>query len=55
MVIVFNQQGIEAIGTHEELRLTSPTYHKLYALHEKTARDAVPATAAEELEVVIRT
>lgn len=55
LVIVFDHQGIEAVGTHEELRRTSPTYRKLYAAHEQAARSAVPSRTAAELEVSIGT
>ena len=33
LVIVFNEHGIEAVGTHQELWQTSPTYCKLHGVH----------------------
>ncbi len=33
IVVVFNEGGIEAIGSHDELWNTSPTYRKLNGLH----------------------
>ena len=33
MVVVFSDGEIEAIGTHDELWRSSPTYQKLYGLH----------------------
>jgi ABC-type multidrug transport system fused ATPase/permease subunit len=33
LVIVFSEGTIEAIGTHEQLWSSSPTYQKLYGLH----------------------
>lgn len=45
MVVVFRQGGIEAVGTHEELWESSPTYRKLYGLHlsEQQQRPRVAA------------
>jgi ABC-type multidrug transport system fused ATPase/permease subunit len=39
LVVVFNNQTIEAVGTHFELPLISPTYRKLYALQETAAAE----------------
>jgi ABC-type multidrug transport system fused ATPase/permease subunit len=39
VVVVFNNQTIEAVGTHFELPLISPTYRKLYALQETAAAE----------------
>ena len=35
MIVVFNKGGIEAIGRHEEIVVTSPTYKKLYEMQFK--------------------
>lgn len=35
MIVVFNKGGIEAIGRHEEILLSSPTYKKLYEMQFK--------------------
>lgn len=35
MIVVFNKGGIEAIGRHEEIIKTSPTYKKLYEMQFK--------------------
>lgn len=35
MIVVFNKGGIEAIGRHEEIVITSPTYKKLYEMQFK--------------------
>jgi len=36
MIVVFNKGGVEAIGKHEEIIKTSPTYKKLYEMQFKT-------------------
>ncbi len=36
MIVVFNKGGVEAIGRHEEIIKTSPTYKKLYEMQFKT-------------------
>ena len=46
LVVVFEQGEIEAVGTHEELWLASPTYRKLYGLH--LAEPLVPAAPANQ-------
>jgi ABC-type multidrug transport system fused ATPase/permease subunit len=48
IVVVFNEGGIEAVGTHDDLWNTSPTYRKLHGLHlaEKRPRP-VPVRALE--------
>lgn len=33
LVVVFANGGIEALGTHDQLWSSSPTYRKLYGLH----------------------
>ncbi len=35
MIVVFNKGGIEAIGRHEEILVSSPTYKKLYEMQFK--------------------
>ena len=35
MIVVFNKGGVEAIGRHEEIIKTSPTYKKLYKMQFK--------------------
>ena len=35
MIVVFNKGGVEAIGRHEEIIKTSPTYKKLYEMQFK--------------------
>ena len=35
MIVVFNKGGIEAIGRHEEIVVSSPTYKKLYEMQFK--------------------
>ena len=35
MIVVFNKGGVEAIGRHEEIIRTSPTYKKLYEMQFK--------------------
>lgn len=35
MIVVFNKGGIEAIGRHEEILISSPTYKKLYEMQFK--------------------
>jgi ATP-binding cassette subfamily B protein len=43
LVAVFSQGGIEAVGTHDDLWETSPTYRQLYALHLTEKRPKVAA------------
>ena len=33
VVVVFNEGGVEAVGTHDDLWNTSPTYRRLHGLH----------------------
>ncbi|MDQ2712795.1 MAG: ABC transporter ATP-binding protein/permease [Acidobacteriota bacterium] len=48
IVVVFNEGGIEAIGSHDELWNTSPTYRKLNGLHVASRpRPKVAAFAGE--------
>ena len=47
MVVVFNEGGVEAIGTHDQLWSTSPTYRKLHGIH--VADHPAPKTAAAEV------
>jgi ABC-type multidrug transport system fused ATPase/permease subunit len=37
-IIVFSENTIEAVGTHEELSFLSPTYRKLHALQGEAAK-----------------
>jgi ABC-type multidrug transport system fused ATPase/permease subunit len=43
LVVVFSHGAIEAIGTHESLWETSPTYRQLYGLHLTEKRPKVAA------------
>lgn len=47
MIVVFNGNQIEAVGTHEELLATSATYRRLYELH----LGAAPQPVAEQIAV----
>ncbi|MBV9498916.1 MAG: ABC transporter ATP-binding protein [Acidobacteriaceae bacterium] len=52
LVVVFAKGGIEAIGTHDELWHSSPTYQKLYGLHladRPNARQELPLPDIEAL------
>jgi ABC-type multidrug transport system fused ATPase/permease subunit len=53
-VVVFNDNTIEAVGTHEELWQSSPTYRKLHGIHlAETPKRPVSAPQEEvELEPV---
>ncbi len=44
-VVVFSEGGIEAVGTHDQLWNSSPTYRKLQSLH--VAENPKPAARAE--------
>ncbi len=46
LVVVFNEGGVEAVGTHEELSRSSPTYRKLHGIH--LAERPRPQFAASE-------
>jgi ATP-binding cassette, subfamily B, bacterial MsbA len=46
IVVVFNEGGVEAIGTHDELWKSSPTYRKLHGIH--LAERPLPRVAALE-------
>jgi ABC-type multidrug transport system fused ATPase/permease subunit len=52
MIVVFHRGGIEAIGTHAELLVSSPTYQRLHSYHlsgrETPDFDEVPAVVAVE-------
>jgi ABC-type multidrug transport system fused ATPase/permease subunit len=55
MVVVFTEGGVEAVGTHEELWSTSPTYRKLHGLHltEKRPRLVPIRSWGSEEEVLL--
>jgi ABC-type multidrug transport system fused ATPase/permease subunit len=55
MVVVFNEGAVEAVGTHEELWNTSPTYRKLYTPHltEKPKARPVPVVEKEPEDVYL--
>jgi ABC-type multidrug transport system fused ATPase/permease subunit len=53
MVVVFSEGGVEAVGTHEELWKTSPTYRKLHSLHvAEKPRFSAAGEVEQELEVL---
>jgi ABC-type multidrug transport system fused ATPase/permease subunit len=53
LVVVFADGEVEAIGTHEELWHSSPTYQKLYGLHVAERRPRLrPERAEEEVEAL---
>ncbi len=47
LIVVFRRGGIEAIGTHDELLETSPTYQKLYGYYSNSTNGR---SAEHELE-----
>jgi ABC-type multidrug transport system fused ATPase/permease subunit len=53
IVVVFNHSTVEAVGTHEELWHSSPTYRKLHGIHvaEVPKRPAMAPVAEEEREL----
>ncbi|MFL6464335.1 MAG: ABC transporter ATP-binding protein, partial [Bryobacteraceae bacterium] len=53
IVVVFNHSTVEAVGTHEELWHSSPTYRKLHGIHmaEAPKRPAMAPVAEEEREL----
>ena len=53
IVVVFNHSTVEAVGTHEELWHSSPTYRKLHGIHmaEAPKRPAMAQVAEEEREL----
>jgi ABC-type multidrug transport system fused ATPase/permease subunit len=54
MVVVFTEGGVEAVGTHEELWSSSPTYRKLHGLHLTEKRlKVVPIRSWETEEEVL--
>ncbi len=54
MVVVFNEGEVEAIGTHEELWVESPTYRKLHGIHLAERRQAqIPAKIEEPADEVL--
>ena len=52
IVVVFNQGGVEAVGSHEELWNTSPTYRKLQGLHVASAPRPKVVTIKREERVL---
>jgi subfamily B ATP-binding cassette protein MsbA len=50
MVIVLSKGGIEAVGTHQSLWDTSPTYRKLQSLHLAERPKPHPSTETTEFE-----
>ncbi len=53
IVVVFNNNTIEAVGTHDELWHSSPTYRKLHGIHvaEMPKRPAVVKAVEEERDL----
>ncbi|MBV9037324.1 MAG: ATP-binding cassette domain-containing protein, partial [Acidobacteriaceae bacterium] len=51
IVVVFNNNTIEAVGTHEELWHSSPTYRKLHGIHLAEMPKRPTAVADEEIEL----
>ncbi len=52
LVAVFSEGGIEAVGTHEELWATSPTYRNLHAPHV-AERPRLRGESAHDTEVIL--
>lgn len=50
MILVFSKGELEAIGRHEELLTTSPTYQRLYSFQFRDMQDFVPKTDNEYAE-----
>lgn len=50
MVVVFNEGGVEAVGTHEQLWSSSPTYRKLHGIHLAEHSGPKTAPAQETLD-----
>lgn len=53
MLVIFNEGEVEAVGTHEELWVESPTYRKLHGIHltERT-RDRIEAKSDRASELL---
>jgi ABC-type multidrug transport system fused ATPase/permease subunit len=52
LVVVFSDGAIEAIGTHEQLWSSSPTYQKLYGLHVAERPRRRRSERADEVEAL---
>lgn len=53
LVAVFSEGGLEAVGTHEQLWSTSPTYRNLHAPHlAEKSKPRIPTVIAGEEEVL---
>jgi ABC-type multidrug transport system fused ATPase/permease subunit len=48
IVVVFNHNTVEAVGTHEELWHSSPTYRKLHGIHVAEMPKRPAASVAEQ-------
>ncbi len=51
LIVVFRRGGIEAIGTHDELLETSPTYKKLYGYYSNSTNGRGPEHELEDATV----
>ncbi len=52
MIVVFSEGGIEDVGTHEQLWLSSPTYRKLHGIHIAEKRKPAPRVFDPEEELL---